>query len=187
MNIALAITGASGSLYAKKFIEKALVLDINLYVIFSNTGKEVFEKENNISIQDFIKNLSTDKVEIIDNYNFHFKYASGSNKLDAFIILPCSMGSLSRISNSLSLDLIGRVADVQLKERRPLILCPRETPLNTIHIKNMLVLSECGAIIAPASPSFYLGFNTLEDVIDNYVERIINIAGIKELSKKYKW
>ena len=103
------------------------------------------------------------------------------------VVLPCSMGTLGRIAASLSSDLIGRIADVQLKERRRLIICPRETPYNTIHIKNMLTLSECGAIIAPVSPSFYIRPNNIEELVESFTERIAELAQIATMSNKYKW
>lgn len=196
MNFLLAVTGASGSIYAKRFIEKFQILNSNreqqikLSIIFTHTAKEVFEAEIGESIDSFLAdiiNKSKGAISLIDNSNFHFKYSSGSNKLDGMVILPCSMGSLARIANGLSFDLIGRVADVQLKERRKLVICSRETPLSLIHLRNMTQLTEAGAIIAPANPSFYSNANSITEVVDNFVERVMDMVGIAPVSDKYRW
>ena len=155
MNVVLGITGASGSIYAKKFIQKLKDSSVNLHIIFTETAKTVFINELNESPEKFINDINSNNLSIISNHNYCFKYASGSNQLDCMVILPCCMGSLVRIAAGLSADLIGRIADVQLKERRRLIICPRETPYNNIHLKNMLTLSECGELITPASPTFF--------------------------------
>lgn len=203
-HIVLAVTGASGAIYAKKAIEKicenncnpsAQYPSVHLSVIFTQTAKEVFAHETGCSYEEFVEHstntasqtASTPCITFIDNTNFHHKYASGSNKLDALIILPCSMGSLARIAQGLSADLIGRIADVQLKERRPLLLVPREAPYSLIHLRNMTSLTEAGATIIPASPSFYSIPQTLNDLIDSFVERILDIAGIAPLKDQYKW
>lgn len=200
-HIVLAITGASGAIYAKRAIEKMAESGCNedknipilnqsteLSVIFTQTAKEVFAHETGCNYEKFAAGYSTvTNITFIDNSNFHYKYASGSNKLDCMIIIPCSMGSLSRIAQGLSTDLIGRIADVQLKERRPLILVPREAPYNLIHLRNMTTLTEAGANIIPASPSFYSLPKTMDNLIDSFVERVLDIAGICTLENKYKW
>ncbi len=196
MNYILAVTGASGSIYAKRFIEKVHTLnstpnrEVELSVIFTQTAKEVFEAEIGVSVESFLNDIikeSKGAISLIDNTNFHFKYSSGSNRLDGMVILPCSMGSLARVAHGLSFDLIGRVADVQLKERRKLVICPRETPLSLIHLKNMVQVTEAGAIIAPANPSFYSNANSINDVVDSFVERVMDLVGISPISNRYKW
>lgn len=196
MNYILAVTGASGSIYAKRFIEKVHTLnntpnkEIELSVIFTKTAKEVFEAEIGVSVESFLKGITKESkgaISLIDNTNFHFKYSSGSNRLDGMVILPCSMGSLARVAHGLSFDLIGRVADVQLKERRKLVICPRETPLSLIHLKNMVQVTEAGAIIAPANPSFYSNANSINDFVDGFVERVMDLVGISPISNRYKW
>ncbi len=189
MNVVLAVTGASGSIYAREFIEKAVDLEgLDLYIIFTQTAKEVFVNEIGQEYEQFIERVNENgSLFIIDNNDFNFKFASGSNNLDCMVILPCSMGSLARIAQGLSFDLIGRIADVQLKERRKLVVCPRETPLSLIHLKNMTTLTQSGAVVAPASPSFYSGATTLNQVVENFVERIMDISGIKKISSKYMW
>ncbi len=186
----LAVTGASGAVYAKSFIEKMTGIRSGLYVIFTETAKEVFRHETGISYTDFTRSVTlkhSGNITFISNSDFNFKYASGSNILECMIILPCSMGSLARIAQGLSIDLIGRIADVQLKERRKLIIVPRESPYNLIHLRNMTALTEAGAIIAPASPSFYAKPGTLEDLADSFTERILELSGTETLSQKYRW
>ncbi|MEF9931489.1 MAG: UbiX family flavin prenyltransferase [Bacteroidales bacterium] len=200
-NILLAVTGASGAIYVKTFIEKVAIhskeIDsyLNLWVIFTQTAKAVFEEETGYKYDNYVANIeqncknATTKSQIlfVENSNYTFKYASGSNKLDCMVILPCTMGSLARISQGLSIDLIGRIADVQLKEKRPIIVVPREAPYNLIHLHNMTALTMAGATIFPASPSFYNKPNTLNSLVDSFVERVMDIAEIVQLSERNKW
>ncbi len=188
-NILLAVSGASGAIYAKSFIEQinqiqSIYNDLNFYLIFTDTAKTVWEDEIG-KLQLFLEKQT--KVQLINNSNFSFKYASGSNTLDAMVILPCSMGTLGRIACGISHDLIGRIADVQLKERRTLVICPRETPYSAIHLKNMLSLTQNGAIIAPACPSFYHKAQTLDKLAQSFSSRIIEISKIAQLDNNYKW
>lgn len=123
-----------------------------------------------------------------DFYNkndFNAPFASGSTKYESMIICPCSMGLLGRIANGISDDLTSRAADVMLKERRKLIIVPRETPYNLVHLRNMTLLTEAGAIICPATPSFYSKPQTLEQIVDTVVDRILDLAGIENQS--YRW
>lgn len=193
-SVLLGVSGASGSLYAKHFIESAAAIEgLELNIIFTKTAEQVWLHEIGVPYKDFIASLANSPackasaVNLIENDNFHHKYASGSNKLDAMVVLPCSMGSLARIATGITADLIGRIADVQLKERRKLILVPRETPYNLIHLNNMTTLTQAGAIICPASPSFYTKPATLHDLCRSLAERVMNIAGIKDLSGEFKW
>ncbi|ENN96017.1 3-octaprenyl-4-hydroxybenzoate carboxy-lyase [Methanocaldococcus villosus KIN24-T80] len=141
MKIIVGITGASGVIYAKRLLE-ALDKHETILVI-SEAGKRVIEEELNMSWEK-LKDLAN---EYYDNNDFFSPYASGSNKFDSAIIIPCSMKTLSAIANGYASSLIVRVADIALKERRKLIICPREMPLNSIHLRNMLKLSNLGAII----------------------------------------
>lgn len=123
-----------------------------------------------------------------DFYNkndFNAPFASGSAKYESMIICPCSMGLLGRIANGISDDLTSRAADVMLKERRKLIIVPRETPYNLVHLRNMTMLTEAGAIICPATPSFYSKPQTLEQIVDTVVDRILDLAGIE--NQTYRW
>jgi 4-hydroxy-3-polyprenylbenzoate decarboxylase len=178
MKIVIAVTGASGSVYAERLFEKLNVSEIKsqterVDVVFSDSGKAVWNYE--IGKTDFEKYQFT----IWDNHSFDAPFASGSAKYDSMLICPCSMGTLGRIAGGISNDLITRAADVFLKERRKLILISRETPLNLIHIKNMKKISEAGGIIFPASPSFYSKPTTIEEVIDTVINRILDLSGFE--------
>jgi flavin prenyltransferase len=180
--IVLAITGASGSIYAYKLLErfhglKAPVEEIA--VIFSDTGKEIWESE----IGSEFHNEGSAKE--YDNNKFYAPFASGSSQYDTMIICPASMGTTGRIANGTSDDLIARTADVMLKERRRLIIVPREAPYSLIHINNMKLLTEAGAIICPASPSFYSAPETIDDLVITVVDRIIDLAGFD--SNGFRW
>lgn len=176
--IVLAVTGASGSVYAKRFIEMVSTLpELKLNVIFSDTAKEVWAYETGLPLPE----------NLISNHDFNFRFCSGSSVADAMIILPCTMGTLARIAAGTANDVISRVADVQMKERRKLVIVPRETPYNLIHLRNMTTLTEAGAIICPASPSFYSKPTTLSDLTDSFVGRVLQTAGLHELENKFKW
>ena len=172
--IILAITGASGSIYAQKLLEKLQQLKNppeEVAVIFSETAKEIWEAE----IGEKAHSISPAKE--YDNRTFYATFASGSSQYDTMIICPASMGTTGRIANGTSDDLIARAADVILKERRRLIIVPRETPYSLIHINNMKTLSQAGAIICPATPSFYSNPKTIDDLVMTVVDRIIDLAG----------
>jgi len=182
MNIVVAITGASGAIYAKKVLEKLSILKNqvdSVAVIFSENAKMVFKLETGL---DF---TPENGITIFENNDFFAPFASGSGVYDVMIICPCSMGTLGRIANGISSDLISRAADVTLKERKKLILVTRESPLNLIHINNMKTVTEAGGIIMPASPSFYFNPQTIEDVVDTVVARILTIAGFQFQTKKW--
>jgi 4-hydroxy-3-polyprenylbenzoate decarboxylase len=180
--IVLAITGASGSIYAYKLLERLNGLEAPLKeiaVIFSETGKEIWESE----IGSEFHNEGSAKE--YDNSKFNAPFASGSSQYDTMIICPASMGTIGRIANGTSDDLIARTADVMLKERRRLIIVPREAPYSLIHINNMKLLTLAGAIICPASPSFYSNPKTIDGLIMTVVDRIIDLAGFD--SKGFRW
>jgi 4-hydroxy-3-polyprenylbenzoate decarboxylase len=178
MKTVIAVTGASGSIYAERLFEKLNLPEIRnqiekTEVVFSDSGKKVWNFE--IGNTDF----SNFPFKIWDNNSFDAPFASGSSKYDVMLICPCSMGTLGRIAGGISNDLITRAADVFLKEKRKLILVSRETPLNSIHIKNMKKISEAGGIIFPASPSFYTKPTTIAELVDSVVNRILDLSGIK--------
>jgi 4-hydroxy-3-polyprenylbenzoate decarboxylase len=180
--IILAITGASGSVYARTLLDKLASLKnppAEIAVVFSETAKEIWEYE----IGEKYKEIPPAKE--YKNSSFFVPFASGSSDYDTMIICPASMGMLGRIANGTSDDLIARAADVMLKERRKLILVPRETPYNLIHIRNMETLTLAGAIICPAAPSFYNRPKTIDDLVNTVVERIISLAGFE--SGTYRW
>jgi flavin prenyltransferase len=180
--IILAITGASGSIYALKLLEKLNALKAppaEVAVVFSDTAKVIWEYETGQKIiQEFPAN-------IFENNNFYAPFASGSSTYGTMIICPASMGTMGRIACGVSDDLICRAADVMLKERRRLIIVPRETPYNLIHIRNMEALTLAGAIICPASPSFYSNPKSIEDLVMTVVNRIISLAGFE--GDSYHW
>ncbi len=178
----VAITGASGSIYAKILLEKLLLAKdqwTDLSVVMTENAKLVWQTElDNEAYKDYpIKYYSTT--------DFMAPFASGSGQYDTMIIIPCSMGTLGRIATGISNDLITRAADVVLKERRKLIIVPRETPYNLVHLRNMTMLTEAGAIICPATPSFYSKPQTLEQIVDTVVDRILDLAGIE--NQTYRW
>jgi 4-hydroxy-3-polyprenylbenzoate decarboxylase len=174
--IIIAVTGASGLIYAKMLIDKLQQIKEQLEgaaVVFSEHGKEVWKYElgeASMNLIPFIQYQHTD---------FFVPFASGSSDYQTMIICPCSMGTLGRIANGTSDNLIIRSADVMLKERRKLILVIRESPYNLIHINNMKVLTLAGAIICPASPSFYSFPQSLEELTATVVDRVLELAGFK--------
>ncbi len=179
--IVVGITGASGSIYAKRMIEVLASQDITVHVISTDTGKKVFHYEIGIKLESWISELQKTypHVKLEDNQNLFAGVASGSYGFDAVIILPCSMGTMAEISHGLSSNLLCRAADVALKESRDLIIVPRETPLNTIHLENMCHLSKVGAKIIPAMPGFYHHPQTMDDLINFVVGKILSYLKIE--------
>jgi flavin prenyltransferase len=173
--IVVAITGASGAIYAKLLIEKLLSLKdqwSNLAVVMSNNAKEVWKTE--LGNEDY----TNYPVAWFDKHDFSAPFASGSAKYNIMIAAPCSMGTMGRIANGLSDDLVTRAADVILKEKRKLILMIRETPYNLLHIKNMEAIILAGGIICPATPSFYHKPQTIEAAALTVVDRVLDLAGL---------
>ena len=180
--IVLAITGASGSIYAYKLLEKlqkSESLPKEIAVIFSETAKEIWEAETGKKFQ------AAPPAKEYNNGTFNAPFASGSSQYDTMIICPSSMGTTGRIANGTSDDLIARTADVMLKERRRLIIVPRETPYSLVHINNMKILTMAGAIICPATPSFYSNPKTIDDLVMTVVDRILDLAGFD--SNGFRW
>ena len=179
--IVVGITGASGSIYAKRMIEVLVSQDITVHVISTDTGKKVFHYEIGIKLESWISELQKTypHVKLEDNQNLFAGVASGSYGFDAVIILPCSMGTMAEISHGLSSNLLCRAADVALKESRDLIVVPRETPLNTIHLENMCHLSKVGAKIIPAMPGFYHHPQTMDDLINFVVGKVLSYLKIE--------
>jgi 4-hydroxy-3-polyprenylbenzoate decarboxylase len=179
--IIIGITGASGSVYALRLIEELYHAGHDIHIICSETGAEVFEYELGMSPESFVKKLKTGgPLPVIhQNSNLFSPPASGSFKADAMVIVPCSMASLGGMASGSLQSLLGRSADVCLKEKRTLIVAPRETPLNQIHLRNMLSLSEAGAIILPAMPGFYNHPASVDDIVNFTVSRILDQLGIE--------
>ena len=180
--IVVAVTGASGAIYAKLLFNKLIDLSDQLNevaVVMSDNAKQVwqFELDNsdyeNLPFKFYAKN------------NFMAPFASGSARFDTMVVIPCSMGTLGRIATGVSDDLVSRAADVILKERRKLILVARDTPLNLIHIRNMQTVTEAGGIICPAVPSYYSKPQTIDDVAMTVVNRVIDLIGLDNNS--FRW
>jgi len=191
------ITGASGALYAKKFIEIINKLDKQQTIIISNPGKEVLKHElndkfpqENEEIFSFIKaewNLPRpDLLEIAAVDSFNSPVASGSNAADFMVVIPCTMGSAARFAQGISTNLIERAFDVMLKEKKEIIIVPRECPLNQIHLENLLKLSQLGVDIIPAMPAFYQKPESISDLGDFLVGRVLEHLGINHSLYK-KW
>ena len=180
--IIVAITGASGSIYAKVLLDKLETLKEQLSdvaLVFSDNAKTVWQHELGNS---YYKSYS---FNIYEKTDFMAPFASGSSKYNVLIICPCSMGTLGRIANGISDNLICRAADVMLKERRKLICVVRDTPYNLVHIENMKRATEAGAIICPASPSFYSLPKNFEELAGTVVDRVISLLGID--IKTFRW
>ncbi len=181
--IVVAIGGASGSIYAKILLDKlqAMTEQISeIGVVMTNNAK--FNWEFELGNRDFENKYN---FTFFDKQNFMAPFASGSARYQTMIVCPCSMGLLGRIAAGISDDLVTRAADVMLKERRQLLLVTRETPLSIIHIRNMLTVSEAGAVVVPAVPSFYSRPKTVEDVAATVVDRVLDLAGFDQNS--YRW
>ena len=184
--IVVAITGASGSVYAKVLIEKLAAIPgqwKEVGVILTENAREVWKTELDEAFPGF--DHIDQRIKIYGQQDFHAPFASGSGQYNIMIIVPCSMGTLGRIASGISNDLISRSADVVLKERRKLICVVRDTPYNLIHIRNMETVTLAGGIIAPATPSFYSKPTTIEAVAATVVDRIIDLAGLQ--INTYRW
>jgi len=180
--IIVAITGASGSLYAKVLLDKLTAMSAqydSVGIVMSSTAEEVwkYELEN-----ESYKEYGFDRYETND---FYAPFASGSSSYNVMIICPCSMGTLGRIASGTSNDLVIRAADVILKERRKLILVLRDTPYNLIHINNMKTVTEAGGIICPASPSFYSKPKDFEALVSTVIDRVLQLSGLEV--DGFKW
>ena len=180
--IIVAITGASGSIYAKVLLDQLVVLKDQIDavgIVMSKNAEDVWEFElGNDSYKDY-------PFKHYEKNDFMAPFASGSAQYNTMIVAPCSMGTLARIASGVSNDLVTRAADVILKERRRLILISRDTPLNLIHINNMKTITESGGIIMPASPSFYSKPNNFEELAATVINRVIDLADLKKDS--YRW
>lgn len=180
--VVVAITGASGSVYAKVLLDKLQKMQEQteaVSLVMSDNARDVWEYE--LQNKDFEKY----PFRTFDKMDFFAPFASGSAKYDTMIICPCSMGTMARIAQGISNDLVTRAADVILKERRKLLLVTRDTPLSLIHINNMKTITEAGGIIVPASPSFYSRPADFEQLAATVVDRILDLAGFENVT--YRW
>ena len=180
MRVIVAITGASGSIYARLTIEALLRAPEveQIALLYSDTAREVGAFEG-------VDIPADERIKLYDNHDLFAPVASGSAAYDAMIVVPSSVGTLGRIAHGLSQTLIERAADVMLKERRRLILVVREAPYSLIHLRNMTALTEAGGVVVPASPSFYSHPLTIEEACMTVVERVIALLGIDQ--PHYEW
>ena len=185
VRIFLGITGASGAPYAARLVQALVDADVELGICISRAGYEVLATElyRDVSLpQDEIAQRLTGGAEGVTTYgerDWNAPYASGSAKVDAYVICPCSMGTLGTIASGAMSNLIHRAASVALKEGRKLVLCPRETPLSRIHLRNMLEAQEAGATILFLAPGFYHGADNVDQLIDFVVSRLLDQLGIE--------
>jgi 4-hydroxy-3-polyprenylbenzoate decarboxylase len=192
--ITIGVTGASGAILAQKALmlleEDSRVSRIHLVV--SETGQRLFYEELDITSGDLKKlpnrvlGRNSKKIEAISNKDVGASIASGSYDVDAMIVIPCTMGCLASIATGMSDDLVARSADVMLKEKRKLVLCVRDTPFNRIHLENMLRAQQAGAVIMPAVPAFYFKPQSIDEIVTQYVCRVLAQAGLPQ-EKMYRW
>lgn len=191
------ITGASGAPYAIRILRAILERGDHVKLVVSPAGERVLAIELGVSLSGGRKarqeqwrellGYDGEQFELLAHRDFSASIASGSYYFKAMVVVPCSMGTLSRIATGASTNLIERAADVSLKEKRTLVLVPRETPLNKIHLKNMLAVADAGAEVLPATPGFYNHPKTLDDLIDMLASRVLDRLGVdNELTKRWQ-
>jgi len=192
--ITIGVTGASGALLAQKAL--ALLEDdtrvSRIHLVVTETGQRLFSEELGITSGELKKlpgrilGRNSKKIEAILNKDVGAAIASGSYPVDAMIVIPCTMGALASIANGMSDDLLARAADVMLKEGRKLVLCVRDTPFNRIHLENMLRAQQAGAVIMPVVPAFYFQPKSIDEIVTQYVCRVLAQAGLPQ-EKMYRW
>jgi len=181
VRILVAITGASGALYAQRLLQNLETKQHEVHVVMSQYAHAVLAQElpGGLQMPEGVKTHGLKSMNV--------PFASGSNPFDAMVVIPCTMGTLGRIAHGYSEDVLLRAADVMLKERRKLILVPRETPLSLVHVKNFELLLLAGAVLIPANPSFYSLPKTVEQVADTVVARVLDHLGIpQELAPRWQ-
>lgn len=194
MRVFLGITGASGAPYAARLVEVLARSDVELGICASSAGIEVLATElygnarlsRDETLERLLEPARGGNVTVFDPNDWKAPYASGSAKVDAYVICPCSMGTLGTIASGAMSNLIHRAASVALKEERRLILMPRETPLSTIHLRNMLTVKEAGATVLFLAPGFYHGAESVDDLVNFVVGRAVDLIGLDvELVKRW--
>jgi 4-hydroxy-3-polyprenylbenzoate decarboxylase len=192
--VTVAVTGASGAVCAQSMLR---MLDADsrvarVHFVITPSGMRVLSDELKITARDprqmpaTLAGTPAKKFEALLNTDIGASIASGSYAVDAMVVLPCSVGTLGSIANGLADDLVARAADVCLKEGRKLVLCVRETPLNRIHLENMLRAQAAGAVIMPVAPAFYLGAKTIDDLVNQYVCRVLEQMGLPQRAQQ-RW
>lgn len=192
--VTVGVTGASGAILAQKTLalleEDARVARI--FLVVTETGQRLFSEELGIASGDLnqiaskLLGRASTKTEVLPNKDIGASIASGSNATDAMVVIPCSMGTLAAIANGTSDGLVARAADVMLKEGRKLMLCVRDTPFNRIHLENMLRAQQAGAVIMPTIPAFYHQPKTIDDLVTQYVCRVLAQIGLTQ-EKMFRW
>jgi flavin prenyltransferase len=192
--ITIGVTGASGAILAQKAL--TLLEDdprvSRIHLVVTETGQRLFSEELGITSGDLKKlpsrilGRAPKKIEPISNKDVGAPLASGSYHVDAMIVIPCTMGALASIAGGISDDLLSRAADVMLKEKRALVLCVRDTPLNRIHLENMLRAQQAGAVVMPVVPAFYFKPKSIDEIVTQYVCRVLAQAGLSQ-EKMYRW
>jgi flavin prenyltransferase len=192
--VTVGVTGASGAILAQKALA---LLDADarvarVHLVLTNTAWRLFADELGIAPGDRkqlpsrVLGHATKKIELLSNEDVGASVASGSYHVDSMMVIPCSMGTLAAVANGLSDDLVARAADVMLKENRKLVLCIRDTPFNRVHLENMLRAQQAGAVIMPAILAFYHQPQTIDDLVTQYVCRVLAQAGMPQ-DKMYRW
>lgn len=192
--ITLGVTGASGAVYAQAILR---MLDADrrvarVFLVASDAGLRLVSTELGIvaaegkKLPSLLTGAPSKKIEYLPNKDIGASIASGSAAVDAMVVVPCSAGALGAIAAGTASDLLTRAADVCLKERRPLVLCLRETPLNRIHIENMLRVHDAGATLMPAMPAFYYGPKSIDDMVEQFSYRVLAQLGLPQ-EKQYQW
>jgi flavin prenyltransferase len=174
VRIVIAITGASGVIYTQRLLDNIDTKQHETHIVLSNYAQQVIKDE----LPDGLRVPEGVKTHGLKSMNVPF--VSGSNPFDAMVVIPCTMGTLGRIAHGISDDVLLRAADVMLKEKRKLILVPREMPLNLVHVKNMELLLLAGATLLPANPFFYTNPKTIEEVVDTVVARVLDHLGLPQ-------
>lgn len=182
MEIVIGISGASGSMYGIRLLEILSKMDIVTHLVITKAARQIIEIETDYSVIE-VEDLAT---RVYGEGEFTAPIASGSHRFAGMIVAPCSMKTLGEIAGGMSDNLLGRAADVCLKEKRRLVLMPRETPLNQIHLENMLKLERAGAIILPACPGFYSRPKTIDDLVNSMAGRALDLIGVdNEVYKRW--
>lgn len=185
-HLLVAVTGASGSVYALRLVRELLAAGCRVSLLLSEPGRQVLNYETGLDwsadrherqcqVRD---HFGTERIDCLDNGDLFHAVASGSNPADAMVVCPCSMGTVGRLAGGLSETLLERAGDVMLKERRPLLLVPRETPLSVIHLENLLRLARAGAVVLPAMPAFYHAPQSLDDLVAFVVGKVLDQLAI---------
>jgi 4-hydroxy-3-polyprenylbenzoate decarboxylase len=183
MKLVVAVSGASGAPYAKRLLDFLAVEGpphgIAVDLVFTETGRQVWGQE--------IGAEPAYPFRTWEDHDFTAPFASGSARYDAMVVVPCSAGAMARIAHGISMDLVGRAADVMLKERRRLLLCLRETPISLVHARAMAAVIEAGALVVPASPSFYSAPTSVGDLVDTVVARLLDRLDVpNELMRRWE-